>query len=474
MSTSMRKTNEGDVQSVQILSDTIDSANTVDIIDAAVQGGSVEIQETRWHRARNGIAQFLAVIALPFLIIHFMLELVGVVTVYYILPLVSLKQPISPNPRITKLPDMLWLMWDHFDSGFYLNIAHSGYWGKETLHQMSNWVFFPLYPLLIRLTASPFGTGDDTYRFAGIFVSNVMALVACSYLYKLTKHEFGSNVAARAVIYLLLFPMSFYLSAIYTESLFLALTVGCMYYARTRRWWLAGIFGGLASLTRPQGILLLVVVAWEYWQYLGDQFAPMHMVTGIVARGQEWSRSRLLGLKRALAAWRTWPGFVALLLIPLGLGLFCLYAQWKVGSFFAFQESEYYGWGYRLSNPIMLVLHMLHHPRPTSPYDWTFYGLAMTLIIAFFLLAIPIFRKLPPVYGIFTLLALIMPLTLGKLNGIGRYYMVVFPIYMLLAWWTSRGNVAWSERKHTLLVASFAILLALGMAMFTLGIYSLS
>ena len=475
MATSTRQVIK-DVPSTQ--SDTIDDAivrithDSTNVLSPEKQANNAH--KTRWHAIRHNIIKFLTVIALPFLLTRLVLELVGVVTVYYILPIVSTKQPIYPNQGITKFPDMLWLMWDHFDSGFYLSIAHSGYWGKETLSQMSNWAFFPLYPILIRLIATPFGTGDDTYRIAGLVVSNVMALVACTYLYKLTKHEFGSSIASRAVMYLALFPMSFYLSAIYAESLFLALTIGCVYYARTRNWWLAGLFGGLASLTRPQGVLMLAVVGWEYWQFLAEQFAPMQVVTGAMAMVQAWIRSRFVGLWWALAAWRTWRGFVALLLIPSGLGLFCLYAKWKVGNYLAFQQTEFHGWGRTTSNPLMLVLHMLHHPRPISPYDWNFYGLAMVVIIAFFLLLIPVFRRLPFVYGLFMLLSLIMPLTLGETNSIGRFYMEVFPIYMLLAWWTSRGNTARSERKHTVLVACFSILIALAMTMFTLGIYSMS
>jgi len=472
----MRKTKK-DV--LQTQSDTIDDAAvgiTADSADASSIKEEGTIQEKRWHVMRHNIVRFLAVIAFPFLIIHLMLELVGVVTVYYILPLLNIKQPVHPDPRIKDFPAMLWLMWDHFDSGFYLSIVHTGYWGRDSLHSASNWAFFPLYPILIRLVATPFahGTADDTYRIAGLVVSNVMALVACTYLYKLTKHEFGTSIAFRTIVYLILFPMSFYLTAIYPESLFLALTIGSVYYARTRRWWLAGIFGGLASLTRPQGVLLLAVVGWEYWQWLGDQNAPMQMASGIVTSVQEWLRSRFVGLWRGLSSWRTWLGFIALLLIPMGLALFCVYAKIKVGSFLAFETVEKYGWGRSFTNPITLVVQMLQHPLPPGPADWDFYALNMTVIIVFFLMLIPIFRKLPPVYGIFSLLFLLMPLTSGELNSIGRYYMEVFPVFMVLALWTSRGNAVWSERKHTVLVASFAILIALGMAMFTLGIYSMS
>src|SRR5207302_7980063 len=152
----------------------------------------------------------------------------------------------------------------------------------------------------------------STYQIVGIIVSNLAALIAAFYLYKLTTKEFNKTIAARAVYYLGLFPMSFYLSAVYPESLFLALSIGCIYYIRLRRWWLAGLLGALATLTRSSGVLLAVAFAWGYWNVLGDNFAPRKHSIGFVSSIREWLCSRFVGLWRSLSAWRTWNGFVAL------------------------------------------------------------------------------------------------------------------------------------------------------------------
>src|SRR5258708_25418793 len=204
----------------------------------------------------------------PFLVIRCLLLVVGMVTIYYILPLVGGPWKVAPSDRILHFPDMLVLMWQHFDIGFYLGIAQTGYDGPNSLHRMSNWAFLHLYPLLIRLVALPFGSDMDTYRLAGLFVANCATLVAVVYLYKLTTLEFGRASAARAVLYLALFPMSFYLSPIYPYSLFLALYVSCMYYTRLRSCWLSGLLGGLSTLTRPQAVLLPLVVGRAYFMFL--------------------------------------------------------------------------------------------------------------------------------------------------------------------------------------------------------------
>ncbi len=56
------------------------------------------------------------------------------------------------------------------------------------------------------------------------------------------------------------FPMAFFFSAVYSESLFLALSVGCIWQARTGRWAWAGVLGGLAAAERNSGVMLVVPV----------------------------------------------------------------------------------------------------------------------------------------------------------------------------------------------------------------------
>src|SRR5207247_9977169 len=119
------------------------------------------------------------------------------------------------------------------------------------------------------------GVSASALDFAGILDANVAGLVAVTYLYLLVRREFGSQIASRTVFYLALFPTSFYLSALFPESVFLACAIACIYYARQRRWWLAGVCGALASLARIQGFLLVAPVAWEYWQAISDRYAPL-------------------------------------------------------------------------------------------------------------------------------------------------------------------------------------------------------
>jgi hypothetical protein len=179
-------------------------------------------------------------------------------------------------------------------------------------------------------------------------------------------------------------------------------------------------------------------------------------------------------LLRSLRSWRTWRGLAALALIPASLALFCLYGEWKVGTFVPFTVTEREGWGRHFRNPIKFLFEAFTHPIAANPYDWNFYGLSIACILILLFLLIPIFRRLPVIYGIFTLLFFVMPLTTGSLQSSARFMMCIFPIYLWLAWWSSQGSHEQQAQRHVYVIATFTALFALAAVLLTLGVYSMS
>ncbi len=145
--------------------------------------------------------------------------------------------------------------WNRWDTGNYTTIATHGY-----APHISLTAFFPLFPLLERagtfFTHSPF--------VAGLLIANAADLIALFALYELVRKDHGEQCAARSVLYLSIFPSSFFLVAAYNESLFLCLALLCFCQLRHGRFWLAGIFGFLTCLTRSTGIFLLFPMAYVY------------------------------------------------------------------------------------------------------------------------------------------------------------------------------------------------------------------
>jgi len=144
--------------------------------------------------------------------------------------------------------------WARKDTAHYVWIATHGYTDAWRT------AFFPLYPLLERfLMVFTHGAFN-----AGLIISNLAGLIMLMVLYRLVLEDFDHEHAYRTVLYLSIFPTAFFFASAYNESLFLCLSVLSFYHMRHRQWWLAGLFGLLASLTRSTGLLLFVPFCYEY------------------------------------------------------------------------------------------------------------------------------------------------------------------------------------------------------------------
>lgn len=165
----------------------------------------------------------------------------------------------------------------NWDGHWYTLIAERGY----EVHPATA-AFWPLYPVLLGWLGQ---LTSFTVPTIGLTLSNLAFVGALIVLYRLVRCDYGERVAGRAVWLLALFPTSYYFSALYTESLFLFLTVTAIYYGRTERWGRAAVLGALAALTRnvgvlvllPLGLLLVQQHGWDprRWWRIGVQLAPV-------------------------------------------------------------------------------------------------------------------------------------------------------------------------------------------------------
>jgi len=158
-------------------------------------------------------------------------------------------------------------IWQRFEANWYLRISNTGYSINGST------AFFPLYPFLMRL----FGKilGDDFW--AGLLLSNVALIGALYFLHQTVAEFFDAQSACRTVLYLLVFPSSFFLLTAYTESLFLFFSLASFYYAHRSRWGIATIFGVLSALTRLQGVLIFIALFYLWWKQ-GVRRSPITLV----------------------------------------------------------------------------------------------------------------------------------------------------------------------------------------------------
>src|ERR687891_729641 len=147
-----------------------------------------------------------------------------------------------------------------WDAAWYLRIADSGYAGSD-----ARAAFFPLYPLLVRALATPFGASPGALLVAAYVVSLAAFLGALVLLHRLVSLELGRPLAQPALLLLSVFPAAVFLGSPYSESLFLLLAVGAFYAARTGRWAWAGAAVAGAAATRSAGVLLLLPLTMLWW-----------------------------------------------------------------------------------------------------------------------------------------------------------------------------------------------------------------
>jgi Gpi18-like mannosyltransferase len=144
-------------------------------------------------------------------------------------------------------------LWNRWDAPHYLEVARRGYERGPDL------VVYPLFPALIR--AVEFIVRD--YFASALLISGVALIAAVLILRRLVALDHSPQIAMRACWFFLIFPTAYFLQIGYTESLFLALAFGALLASRRDRWWLAGLLGMFAAMTRANGLALLLTLAAE-------------------------------------------------------------------------------------------------------------------------------------------------------------------------------------------------------------------
>jgi len=144
----------------------------------------------------------------------------------------------------------IWFQWDTVS---YFNIAMNGYNHEATIASM------PLYPLLIHILAPALG---GNYLLSALLISTTLSFIFLILLFELLSELYPKEIVLQALLAFVTFPTFFFLLAGYTESLFLTLVLAFWILARKRDWWAAGVFAGLATAARMQGLILAPVIAW--------------------------------------------------------------------------------------------------------------------------------------------------------------------------------------------------------------------
>jgi hypothetical protein len=347
------------------------------------------------------------------------------------------------NPRFANAPervrDMGYVLevLAQWDVAWFLGIAREGYSYAE-----GSVAYFPLYPVVVGVVGRVLA---GHYVLAGVAVSLAACAVAFVLLDHLARLKLGDEVARRSVLYLAVFPTSLFLGLPYSESLYLALSVGAFLAIERGSLPASGVIAGLAMLTRTAGFALLPALLLLAWR---------------------------AGHRRRMA----W-----LLVAPAIAALYPLYLWRTEGSPFAFLDAQRTGWGRELSElgPLEGVGRGLNagwqgiHQVIAGPdaaglyWNWArdttpgraamlsiFYALTLLLLL---LLTVIAWKRLGAPYGLFCALSLALPLssptTDWPLLSLPRFALGMFPVFIAL------GSLRVSPERHRILLATSTLLL---------------
>lgn len=323
--------------------------------------------------------------------------------------------------------------WANFDGEHYLSIAIFGY---KHLEQ----AFFPVYPMLISFFSRP-----DPYNLlvalvnstvTGLIISNISFLLSLIFLWELIRKDFSQKIAYLTIILIVIFPTSFYFGAVYNESLFLLLSVLSFYNARKGNWFMAGIFGVIASAIRVFGILLLPALF-------------------VLALEQKVRFSKMIWI----------------FLIPLGLGAYMWYLNYSIGDPLAFYNYQKLIGEQHQSGIILLpqvyfrYIKMLVTTDMQNPIFQTIV-LEFLVGLAFFLLPIyGYFKKVKLSYLIYAMLGFLIPSVQGSFSSLPRYVIVFFPSFLVASIWVN----SLPKLFRIILLSLLSFILALETSLFLRG-----
>jgi hypothetical protein len=308
--------------------------------------------------------------------------------------------------------------WAHWDGAWYSEIAVNGYSSPERT------AFFPLFPMLMR-AGTFIGGGPALW---GVTISLVATVFALYFLYRIAEKMGGERVARAATLAFAFFPTAFFLNAVYTEALFVALAAGSYWAAYVRRdLLLAGVLGAFAALSRNSGVILLVPLVYE-WLRSREEFG--------------------------------WRGLLKLALVPAGLLAYVgfLWGQFGDPLIFAHAQSAY--WGRELTNPLETLarawfdagrgvpylldpatLFLDQAPRPALMASGAVNVAFLILVLALIGAGFPILR---PGLSMFAFLAVLLhiltPSPVIPLLGLPRFVLEAFPLFFVLGYPLSRSR----------------------------------
>ncbi len=322
-----------------------------------------------------------------------------------------------------------------WDAGWYLAIVTDGYRytpGDPLIQQ--NIVFFPAYPMLVRVVGRLLGGDMVGYVVAGMTVSLASFFGALAYLYAFTRDKFGDDAARSSLWFLAAYPFAIFFGAVYTESLFLLGAIGTFYHFSKQEYGRAACWGLLVGLTRLNGALLVLPLGILALGHLGPRRGSASTLHGSTPTG--FGPTPELAPAGDAAPRAGWQALAAAAMPGVGLVIYALFIWGLTGDPLALTHGHV-AWGRTYQGLGTLVAHQysilanagLSGYVGTPGYDVLNAAGALFAVATIW----PVTRRLGPAYGVFMLINIVPALATGGLLSAGRFSAVLFPAFIWMA-----------------------------------------
>jgi len=309
---------------------------------------------------------------------------------------------IFPYHSARPYPNRWLAIWQRFDANWYISVAENGYGSIGGDDH-----FPPIFPLLIRILKPFFGSAS----LAGLFISHLATLYATKLLYDTYSQWGEDSLARRATLLFLIFPTSFFLFSVYSESIFLVMALLSLQYMTKLSWPWAGFFAFCAILTRLQGAALIITMIYLMWRdrpFLGKL--------------SHWFGLALPGIA----------------------GLFYLFLRSRqvAGGVVPLVEAD---WHAQLVLPWQTYWHAI---QTLFSGNFTFIDLLNWAVVTLFIILLVLgWQKIPLEYNLYTVFSLLIILIriveTQPLISMSRYALTLFPSFFILG---MASENAWLRR----------------------------
>lgn len=347
-----------------------------------------------------------------------------------------------------------WLYsWANFDGVHYLTIAEKGYIGTGSVQ-----AFFPLLPFVILHGMRLFLGSSFNALITGLLITNVSTLLLLIIFYAFVKKLRDTKIAWFSVFALIVFPTSFFLAALYTESLFLLLVIAAFYSAEKKWWFWAGLAVMLASATRIVGIFLVPALLLE----LILQEFNYHSIWKLRSKKNLYQEMLLKTIDEIkIFIWKNWKEIIWILAGVLGAVFYMIFLDinFRDPLYFAHVQASF-GSG-RSTNAFVTYPQVLYRSvrilMTARPFDLKYWAYVqeflagtLTLLGLFFAAKYVRFSHL-----FFAVAAFIVPTLTGSFSSMPRYILVCFPLYIAfgeLIHYHKKLGIVWITVSTALLI----------------------